>query len=101
MHRVVLTPALRWKLFFYTLFWVWQTQHACFRCSKGKGNERVRGSRCASSLLRAYMPSGRHAATAVSLPTVQMMLTGAATKLESQFRLKWNMILNLLRVEDM
>lgn len=30
-----------------------------------------------------------------------MMLTGAATKLESQFRLKWNMILNLLRVEDM
>lgn len=32
---------------------------------------------------------------------VQMMLTGAATKLESQFRLKWNMILNLLRVEDM
>lgn len=32
---------------------------------------------------------------------LQMMLTGAATKLESQFRLKWNMILNLLRVEDM
>ncbi|CAN0470424.1 unnamed protein product, partial [Ectocarpus sp. 12 AP-2014] len=35
------------------------------------------------------------------LVNLKMMLTGAATKLESQFRLKWNMILNLLRVEDM
>lgn len=35
------------------------------------------------------------------LPSLKTMLTGSATKLESQFRLKYNMILNLLRVEDM
>ena len=29
------------------------------------------------------------------------MLTGSSTKLSSQFRLTYNMILNLLRVEDM
>ncbi|KAF0687455.1 Aste57867_20819 [Aphanomyces stellatus] len=32
---------------------------------------------------------------------LRMMLTGLPTKLESQFRLTYNMILNLLRVEDM
>ena len=32
---------------------------------------------------------------------IKKMLTGAATKLESQFRLTYNMILNLLRVEDL
>ncbi|CAM9457103.1 unnamed protein product [Chrysoparadoxa australica] len=36
-----------------------------------------------------------------SLPSLKTMLTGKATMLESQFRLKYNMILNLLRVEDM
>ncbi|KAG5184771.1 P-loop containing nucleoside triphosphate hydrolase protein, partial [Tribonema minus] len=35
------------------------------------------------------------------LPALRAMLTGSATKLESQFRLKYSMILNLLRVEDM
>ncbi|CAM9658261.1 unnamed protein product, partial [Discosporangium mesarthrocarpum] len=35
------------------------------------------------------------------LTNLKTMLTGSATMLESQFRLKWNMILNLLRVEDM
>jgi antiviral helicase SKI2 len=35
------------------------------------------------------------------LAPLRSMLTGAATKLESQFRLKYNMILNLLRVEDL
>jgi antiviral helicase SKI2 len=35
------------------------------------------------------------------LAPLKSMLTGAATKLESQFRLKYNMILNLLRVEDL
>lgn len=29
------------------------------------------------------------------------MMTGKATKLESQFRLTYSMILNLLRVEDL
>jgi len=33
--------------------------------------------------------------------TLRNMLTGSSTKLESQFRLTYNMILNLLRVEDM
>jgi len=32
---------------------------------------------------------------------IKRMLTGSATKLESQFRLTYNMILNLLRVEDL
>ena len=31
----------------------------------------------------------------------QRMITGKATKLESQFRLSYAMILNLLRVEDL
>jgi len=34
-------------------------------------------------------------------PIVKRMLTGSSTKLSSQFRLTYNMILNLLRVEDM
>ena len=33
--------------------------------------------------------------------TLRNMLTGSSTKLQSQFRLTYNMILNLLRVEDM
>lgn len=33
--------------------------------------------------------------------TLKNLLTGTSTKLESQFRLTFNMILNLLRVEDM
>ncbi len=32
---------------------------------------------------------------------VRKMMTGKATKLESQFRLTYSMILNLLRVEDL
>jgi len=32
---------------------------------------------------------------------LEKMLTGTSTKLQSQFRLTYNMILNLLRVEDM
>ncbi len=32
---------------------------------------------------------------------LQKMLTGSSTKLQSQFRLTYNMIMNLLRVEDM
>ena len=32
---------------------------------------------------------------------VRNMMTGKATKLESQFRLTYSMILNLLRVEDL
>ncbi len=35
------------------------------------------------------------------LPTLRNMLTGSSTLLQSQFRLTYNMILNLLRVEDM
>jgi antiviral helicase SKI2 len=35
------------------------------------------------------------------LPILRNMLTGSSTKLQSQFRLTYNMILNLLRVEDM
>lgn len=34
-------------------------------------------------------------------PILRHMLTGSSTKLSSQFRLTYNMILNLLRVEDM
>ena len=34
-------------------------------------------------------------------PILKQMLTGSSTKLSSQFRLTYNMILNLLRVEDM
>jgi len=34
-------------------------------------------------------------------PILRNMLTGSSTKLQSQFRLTYNMILNLLRVEDM
>ncbi|CAM9732466.1 unnamed protein product [Phaeothamnion confervicola] len=37
----------------------------------------------------------------VPISGLRTMLTGSATKLESQFRLKYNMIINLLRVEDM
>lgn len=32
---------------------------------------------------------------------IRTLLTGRATKLESQFRLTYTMILNLLRVEDL
>ena len=32
---------------------------------------------------------------------MRKMMTGKATKLESQFRLTYSMILNLLRVEDL
>ena len=32
---------------------------------------------------------------------LRRLLTGAATKLESRFRLTYSMILNLLRVEDL
>ena len=35
------------------------------------------------------------------MPTLKQMLTGSSTRLSSQFRLTYNMILNLLRVEDM
>ena len=35
------------------------------------------------------------------LPVLRTMLTGSSTRLQSQFRLTYNMILNLLRVEDM
>lgn len=35
------------------------------------------------------------------LPILRTMLTGSSTRLQSQFRLTYNMILNLLRVEDM
>jgi antiviral helicase SKI2 len=35
------------------------------------------------------------------VPILRNMLTGSSTKLQSQFRLTYNMILNLLRVEDM
>ena len=38
---------------------------------------------------------------APEVPRVRMLLTGMATRLESQFRLTYNMLLNLLRVEDM
>jgi len=34
-------------------------------------------------------------------PILRQMLTGSSTKLQSQFRLTYNMILNLLRVEEM
>ena len=35
------------------------------------------------------------------MPILKHMLTGSSTRLSSQFRLTYNMILNLLRVEDM
>ena len=34
-------------------------------------------------------------------PTIKKLLTGSSTELSSQFRLTYNMLLNLLRVEDM
>ena len=53
-------------------------------------------------LLNAVLPASATCVTQVpDEADVRKMMTGKATKLESQFRLTYSMILNLLRVEDL
>lgn len=76
-----------------------QGGHACcFACFRFAGRAGRRGLDAVGHVLLAVWDDGRDPVGESELRT---MLTGKGVKLESQFRLTYSMILNLLRVEDL